>query len=388
MGSGYFVSTFNNTLNVKYYIITGETSGDMHAANLVKALLKHDSQAVVRAWGGAALKKLPITLVKELDELNFMGLVEVLKHLKTIRSNFNFAQADIINFNPDVLILIDFPGFNLRIARWAKSKNIRVFYYISPTVWAWHKSRIKQIRRYIDKMFVILPFEKEFYKEHGIEAEYEGHPIMDALDEIIQQPANHVEFYKQLSIKHKPIIAILPGSRKQEIQKLLPMMLSVAPHFPEYEFVVAGLSSIDKKLYQPTLLYKNTHVVYDQTHILLKHSYAAIVKSGTSTLEAALFKIPQVVCYVVNPLTYFIARMLVSVKYISLVNLLLNRQSITELIQSNVNTQNLINELKKLLINEHRTKILNDYDELAKLLKEKGCSERIALKMIHLLQSS
>lgn len=372
---------------MKYYIITGETSGDLHAANLVKGLLKHDSHAVVRAWGGAALKKLPITVVKELDELNFMGLVEVLKHLKTIRSNFKFAHADITNFKPDALILVDFPGFNLRIARWAKKNNIRVFYYISPTVWAWHKSRIKQIRQYVDKMFVILPFEKAFYEQHGIEVEYEGHPIIDALDEVIQQPVNHEEFYKQLNIEHKPIIAILPGSRKQEIQKLLPIMLSVALHFPDYEFVVAGLSSVDKKLYQPVFQHKNTHLIYDQTYALLKHSYAAIVKSGTSTLETALFKVPQVVCYAVNPLTYSLARLLVSVKYISLVNLLLNRQSVTELIQGDLNTQNLADELKKLIDNEHRTKIINDYNELAKLLKEKGCSERIALKMIHLLQS-
>ncbi|MCX7862886.1 MAG: lipid-A-disaccharide synthase [Bacteroidales bacterium] len=371
---------------MKYYIITGEASGDLHASNLVKELLALDPCAIIRAWGGSELKKLPINVVKELHELNFMGLVEVLAHIRTIRKNFQFAYTDILSFKPDVLILVDFPGFNLRLARWAKKNGVRVFYYISPTVWAWHKSRIKTIQQFVDKMFVILPFEQQFYKQYGIEVDYEGHPILDALEQHINKPSNFQQFYSSLGFYEKPIIAILPGSRKQEVRKLLPTMLTVANQLTQYQFVVCAISSLPKSLYDPATHIPNVTVVYDKTYEILKHAHAAIVKSGTSTLETALFKVPQVVCYATNPITYYIARQLVSVKYISLVNLLLNKEVVKELIQNNFNKQCLISEVEKLFIDEHRQQILTEYENLIQLLKGGGCSHRIAQKMIDYLK--
>lgn len=373
---------------MKYYIITGEASGDLHASNLAKNLLKYDSHAEIRAWGGQALKNLQIPVVKELHELNFMGLIEVLKHLKTIKKNFLFAYKDIEQFNPDVLILVDFPGFNLRLAKWAKSKNIRVFYYISPTVWAWHKSRIKQIKNYVDKLFVILPFEKEFYKKHNITVDYEGHPILDALKDELHKEKNIEVFRNLYNLPNKPFIAILPGSREQEIKKLLPTMLSIAKSFPDYHFIVAGMSSLKKELYSGAKAINNVSIIYNQTYDILRHSHAAIVKSGTSTLETALFNVPQVVCYKTNALTFFIAKRIVNVKYISLVNLILDKEVVKELIQNDFNSNTLQKELSNILDTNNRKHIIKEYEHLKNILGTSGCSERIALKMIEYLKDN
>jgi len=372
---------------VKYYIITGESSGDIHAANLVKYLMKQDTSAIVRGWGGKALKSLGVQVVKELNELNFMGLIEVLKHIKQIRNNFKFAYSDIKSFNPDVLILVDFPGFNLKIAKWAKINGYKVFYYISPTIWAWHKSRIKIIKHYVDKMFVILPFEKDFYQNNGVVVEYHGHPILDSLQVYLEKQVDYDEFCYENNLPQKPLIAILPGSREQEIKRLLPIMTAVSVFFDDFHFVIAGISEFNKSIYEK-FCSNNVSVLYDKTYDLLKHSYAAIVKSGTSTLETAIFKVPQVVCYKLNNITYLIARLLVrNVKYISLVNLLLNKECVKELIQNNLTVDNLKNELNLILNTNKRKEIIADYENLINLLGNKGASERIAKRMISILNN-
>jgi lipid-A-disaccharide synthase len=306
--------------------------------------------------------------------------------LKTIKRNFKFAYSDISAFNPDVLILVDFPGFNLRLAKWAKKKGIKVFYYISPTVWAWHQSRVYQVRDYVDKMFVILPFEKEFYKRFAIEVDYEGHPIIDALANALERIESKAEFCARHKLEEKQMIAILPGSRKQELRKILPIMTSVANDFKNYTFVVAGMSFLPKELYAEALKIPNVRVIYDDTYALLHHVDAAIVKSGTSTLETALFNIPQVVCYKTNALTFFIGKLLVKIKYVSLVNIILAKEAIKELLQNDLNYKNLKAELSKILNPEYRQTILDDYKKFRILLGEKGASDRIAAKMIHYLK--
>ncbi len=371
---------------MKYYLICGETSGDIHAANLVKGLKKYDNQAQIRAWGGDSLIAQDVEVVKHIRDLSFMGLVEVLLHLKTIKRNFKFAHADISAYNPDVLILVDFPGFNLRLAKWAKKKGIKVFYYISPTVWAWHRSRVYQVRDYVDKMFVILPFEKDFYKQYGIEVDFEGHPILDAIAPALEKNETKTDFCLRCQLDEKPIIAILPGSRKQELTKLLRIMTSVARVFKEYNFVVAGISSLPKELYDEASKIDNVSVVFDDTYALLKHAEAAIVKSGTSTLETALFNVPEVVCYKTNGLTFAIGKRLVKVKYVSLVNIILGKEAIKELLQNDLNYKNLKTELSKILHPEYRETVLEDYKKFRSLMGEKGASDRIAAKMVQYLQ--
>lgn len=371
---------------MKYYLICGETSGDIHAANLVKGLKKYDNQAQVRAWGGDLLIAQGVEVVKHIRDLNFMGLVEVLLHLKTIRRNFKFAYNDILAYSPDVLILVDFPGFNLRLAKWAKKKGIKVFYYISPTVWAWHQSRVYQVRDYVDKMFVILPFEKDFYKRFAIDVDYEGHPIMDALTPALEKVETKSDFCARHQLDERPMIAILPGSREQELIKILKIMTSVAGDFKEYNFVVAGLSFLRKELYVEALKIPNVRVIFDDTYALLHHVEAAIVKSGTASLETALFNVPEVVCYKTNRLTFAIGKRLVKVKYVSLVNLILGKESVKELLQNDLNYQNIKAELIKLLNPDYRAGVLEDYKKLKKLIGEKGASERVAAKMIQYLK--
>ncbi|MGQ9846071.1 MAG: lipid-A-disaccharide synthase [Bacteroidales bacterium] len=371
---------------MKYYLICGETSGDIHAANLVKGLKRYDNQAQIRAWGGDSLIAQGVEVVKHIRDLSFMGLVEVLLNLKTIKRNFKFAYNDILAYSPDVLILVDFPGFNLRLAKWAKKKGIKVFYYISPTVWAWHQSRVSYVRDYVDKMFVILPFEKDFYKRFNIDVDYEGHPIMDALAPAMEKAESRAEFCARHQLDEKPMIAILPGSRKQELIKILKIMTSVAGDFKDYNFVVAGLSFLPKELYADALKTPNVRVIFDDTYALLHHVEAAIVKSGTATLETALFNVPQVVCYKTNRLTFAIGKRLVKVKYVSLVNLILEKESVKELLQDNLNYQNIKSELKKLLDPNYKEAILKDYEKLKKLIGEKGASDRVAAKMINYLK--
>lgn len=360
---------------MRYYIISGEASGDLHASNLMKELNKLDDKAEFRFWGGDRMQTQGGTLVKHYRDLAFMGFVEVLLNIRTILKNMRFCKQDIDTYKPDVLILVDYPGFNLRIAEYAKQAGYKVFYYISPQVWAWKESRVKKMKRDIDKLYVILPFEKEYFAQHNIEANFVGHPLIDAIE---QRKAEEKEDFKQKNnLSDKPIIALLPGSRKQEISKMLPIMLSVEKDFPDYQFVIAGAPSQDKAFYK-SITGDKAKVVEAQTYPLLENSYAGLVTSGTATLETALFKVPEVVCYKGSAISYQIAKRLVKIKYISLVNLIMDRELVKELIQAELNTKNLKVELNKLISGEKREAMLEAYNELEKKLGGAGASANIA----------
>jgi len=372
---------------MKYYFIAGEASGDLHAANLIKELRLNDTSANIRAWGGDRMGREGAVLVKHYKDLAFMGFVEVLKNLRTIFHNLDFCKKDILTFKPDVIILVDYPGFNLRIAEWAHEQGIRVFYYISPQIWAWKQSRVKQIRRTVDKMFVILPFEKEFYKHFGVEVDFVGHPLLDAIAaEIDEHPFIAEEFITRNKLTDKPLIALLPGSRKQEITVMLHQMMSVVDFFPGYQFVIAGVDAIPVAFYQSVIGSQPVKLIFGQTHELLRSSVAALVTSGTATLETALLNVPEVVCYQGGNVSYLIARQLIKVKYISLVNLIMDRVVVKELIQDQLNTNNLKRELDIIVNNpEERQKIFSDYSELRHLLGDKGASKKTAYLMYEYL---
>ncbi len=362
---------------MKYYIIAGEASGDLHGSNLIKALKKKDADADFRVWGGDLMEKAGGTLVKHYKDLAFMGFVEVLMNIRTILNNIRFCKKDIVAFQPDTLILIDYPGFNLRIAKWAKKEGFRVLYYISPQLWAWHSSRVHGIKDNVDRMFVILPFEKAFYNDYDYEVDFVGHPLLDVID---QRPVNQ-GFLSENGLSDQPIIALLPGSRKQEIKRMLGVMLETAVHFPQYQFVVGGAPSISADFYQEILTnYPEVQVnlVQNKTYDLLQHATAALVTSGTATLETALFNVPQVVCYQGNRLSYWIARRLVNVKYIALVNLVVDRPLVKELIQHDLSVANLRKELEHLLDPANRATIKAGYQELKEKLGNSGASEKTA----------
>jgi lipid-A-disaccharide synthase len=362
---------------MKYYIIAGEASGDLHGSNLMKALYKEDANAEIRFWGGDLMQNVGGTLVKHYRELAFMGFIEVVFNLKTILSNITFCKKDIENFNPDAIIFIDYPGFNMRIAKWAKEKGIQTHYYISPQIWAWKESRIKAIKRDFDKLYVILPFEKDFYeKKHHFPVEFVGHPLIDAIK--TRKVTDESTFKKENNLDDKPIIAILPGSRKQEITKMLSVMLSVVDDFADYQFVIAGAPSQEFSFYEQFLKNKNVHFVANKTYDLLSHSYAALVTSGTATLETALFKVPEVVCYKGSWASYQIAKRIITLKYISLVNLIMDKEVVTELIQENCDTKNIKIELQKLINPVTRNTILENYDLLEAKLGGIGASEKTA----------
>lgn len=361
---------------MKYYIIAGEASGDLHGSNLMKAIMKEDSQAEFRFWGGDLMadvvKKQP---VKHYRDLAFMGFLEVIKNLPTILKNIKFCKKDIKDFQPDTLILVDYPGFNLRIAKFAKSLGIRVVYYISPQLWAWKEGRVELIKKYVDEMLVILPFEKDFYKKHQINAHFVGHPLLDAISDL--KPIDKEQFKIDNHLNDKEIIALLPGSRKQEVEKMLELMLSVRPKFPDYQFVIAGAPSLPKDFYEK-FVDENVHFVSNKTYDLLRCSKAALVTSGTATLETALLNIPEVVCYRGSAISYAIAKRLVKhIKFISLVNLIMDREVVKELIQDELSTKNLVHELN-LILNENREQILLDYKTLREKLGGKGASENAA----------
>ncbi len=372
---------------MKYYVIAGEASGDLHASNLIQEIKEIDATAEFRGWGGDLMISKNVTIVKHIKELAFLGITEVIANIRTIKRNFKFCEQDIISYSPDVLILVDYPGFNLRIAKFAKLKGFKIFYYISPTVWAWHQSRVETVRKYIDKMFAILPFEKEFYKKFNIDIEFAGHPLLDAIANEEKNIPAFEEFCNQNNLSHKPIIAILPGSRKQEIKKKLPLMLEVVTYFNDYQFVIAGAPAISIDFYNQYMNNQKTPIVFGKTYQLLRNSNSAIVTSGTATLETALFNIPQVVCYKTSPLTFIIAKLFVHIKHISLVNIILNKESISELIQGKLTIENLKNELTLITTGPKREQILSDYDSLVKLIGEKGASKRIAKIMVESLKS-
>jgi len=370
---------------MKYYIIAGEASGDLHGSNLMKALYNEDPKAEIRFWGGDLMQSAGGTLVKHYRDLSFMGFLEVALNLKTILNNIKICKKDIIDFQPDVLVFIDYPGFNMRIAKWAKKLGMKTHYYISPQIWAWKENRIKDIKRDVDKMYVILPFEKDFYEnKHHYQVEFVGHPLIDAINN--RTSINEIEFRKENNLSDKPIIAILPGSRKQEITKMLSVMLSLIDDFPDYQFVIAGAPSQQYPFYSAFLTSKNCHFISNKTYDLLSVSYAAIVTSGTATLETALFKVPEVVCYKGSWLSYQIAKRIVTLKYISLVNLIMDKEVVTELIQENYNSKTLKIELQKLLDPKHRVELLKNYNALEMKLGGSGASHKTAELIVNNLQ--
>lgn len=362
---------------MKYYIIAGEASGDLHGSNLMKAIYQEDASADIRFWGGDLMQGVGGTLVKHYRDLAFMGFVEVVLNLKTILNNIKICKADILNFQPDVIIYIDYPGFNMRIAEWAKKLGYQNHYYISPQIWAWKEGRIKAIKRDVDYMYVILPFEKDFYeKKHQFPVTFVGHPLIDA---IAGRSKKSLETFKaENQLDDKPIIALLPGSRKQEIAKMLSIMLSVVDDFKEYQFVIAGAPSQDFAFYQQFLTTQNVKFISNKTYDLLSVAHAALVTSGTATLETALFKVPQVVCYKGSWVSYQIAKRIITLKYISLVNLIMDKEVVKELIQEDLNTKNLKIELNKIIQGESRTQILEEYNLLEEKLGGTGASKKTA----------
>ena len=372
---------------MKYYIIAGEASGDLHGSNLMKALQKEDVNAHFRFWGGDLMQHVSNSLVKHYRDLAFMGFLEVVMNLRTITKNLSFCKKDIENYNPDVIIFIDYPGFNLRIAKWAKQKGFKTHYYISPQIWAWKENRIKAIKRDVDAMYVILPFEKEFYEDkHNFPVHFVGHPLIDAIGH--RNQVDEYAFRTEHGLSEKPIIALLPGSRKQEIKKMLSVMLSIVNDFSEYQFVIAGAPSQDYNFYKPFITTKNVHFISNKTYDLLSMSHTALVTSGTATLETALFKVPQVVCYKGSWLSYQIGKRVVNLKYISLVNLIMDKEVVTELIQNQFNTKRLKKELSRILDEYERTKFFMSYYELEKKLGGKGASEKTAQLICKTLNKS
>ncbi|QTD38826.1 lipid-A-disaccharide synthase [Polaribacter batillariae] len=365
---------------MKYYIIAGEASGDLHGSNLMKELYKIDTKANIRFWGGDLMQAVGGTLVTHYKERAFMGFVEVLRNLSKVLGFIKYCKKDIANFKPDVIIFIDNSGFNLRVAKWAKTAGFKTNYYISPQVWASRAARVQDIKRDIDKMFVILPFEKEFYKKYNYKVSFVGHPLIDAIAD--RNQVSEIEFRKAHNLSKQPIIALLPGSRKQEISKMLAVMLSIVDDFEDYQFVIAGAPSQDLSFYQNIIKGKEVKFINNKTHDLLSISYAALVASGTATLETALFKVPQVVCYKGSAISYQIAKRIITLKFISLVNLIMDKEVVKELIQNDFTTQNLRKELSKILETKHREELFLQYFDLEKKLGGKGASKKVATKIV------
>ena len=364
---------------MKYYLIAGEASGDLHGSNLIRELKLKDPAAELRCWGGDKMEAAGAELVKHFRELAFMGFWEVLKNLRTILRNLAFCKEDILRYQPDAIILIDYPGFNLRIAEWAKQQGIKVIYYISPQVWAWKENRVKKMKRDIDLMIVILPFEKTFFEEKWKwSVHYVGHPLVEVIDQQRQLPL-------PAPTTDKPIVAVLPGSRKQEIEKKLPVMLEMSKCFAQYQFVLAQAPGLEPSYYAPFLeKYPNVSIATEGTYTLLRQARAAMVTSGTATLETALMGVPEVVCYKGSPISYAIAKRVIRVKYISLVNLIMDRLLVKELIQHELNPQNLEKELRSLLEDEERrNQLAADYLQLRQLLGQPGNASARAAALIH-----
>ena len=361
---------------MKYYIIAGEASGDLHGANLMKELYKEDANADIRFWGGDLMKNVGGTLVSHYKERAFMGFFEVLMNLSKVLGFIKFCKKDIAEFAPDVVIFIDNSGFNLRVAKWAKEAGFKTNYYISPQVWASRASRVKDIKRDVDKLFVILPFEKDFYEKYDYKVEFVGHPLIDGIAG--RKQVSESAFKKEHNLNDKPIIALLPGSRKQEITKMLSVMLSLINDFSEYQFVIAGAPSQDLSFYQNIIGNRKVSFINNKTYDLLSISYAALVASGTATLETALFKVPQVVCYKGGRISYQIAKRIITLKFISLVNLIMDKEVVTELIQDNFTKENLSKELANILDTKHREELFLSYFDLEQKLGGKGASEKTA----------
>ena len=374
---------------MKYYIIAGEASGDLYGSNLIKEIKKIDSKATFRAWGGDLMNLEDVKLVRHYKDHNYMGFAEVIWNLRTILKNITFCKEDIKKYNPDALILIDFPGFNMRIAKYFNKSSFPILYYIAPQVWAWKEKRVELIKKYVDSLYVILPFEKDFFMKHGIETTYHGHPLLEHIINFKKNKSiTKLDFYKQNNLdQKKPIIALIPGSREQEIIKKLPIMLSAVSSYSEnYNIVIAGMN-IHKAIYQSISYKYNVNTVFEDTYNLLNLSSFALVTSGTATLETAFFNVPQVVCYKANMISYIIAKLLVKIKFISLVNLILDYESVKELIQNDLNNIKLKEELRKIINMSHSNSIKNDYKKLISKCKGEDVSKNIAKSMLKTLNN-
>lgn len=375
---------------MRYYIIAGEASGDLHASNLIKALKQEDHEARVRGWGGDLMEQAGCEIVRYYKDTAIMGFVTVLKNLGKIRENIRLCCEDIQQWQPDVVILVDYAGFNLRIARFAKNAGLQVFYYISPKLWAWNTGRVKKIKKYVDRMYTIFPFETEFYEKYGYPVQYGGNPLVDAVAKRSFQEETFEEFIRVNDLPDKPIIALLAGSRSQELKYVLPAMLTMIPHFSDYQFVIAGAPSMQASDYQPYVEGKPVRIVYGETYRLVSQAKAALVTSGTATLETALLRTPQVVCYngEGGRLSYFLFKTFVKVKYISLVNLIFGGEVVKELMMQQLTERNILNELSRILYGEReREKMLRDYDKVISRLGAPGASERFARMMVRDLRA-
>ena len=376
---------------MKYYIIAGEASGDLHASNLVRELKKKDPEAEVRGWGGDLMRDAGVSIVRHYKDTAIMGFVNVLRKLGTLKANIRYCREDIRKWNPDVVILVDYAGFNLRIARFAKRIGLKVFYYISPKLWAWNTGRVKQIKRYVDRMYTIFPFETEFYRHYDYPVYYGGNPLVDAIASRPCQEETFADFIHANGLPDRPIIALLAGSRKQELKYVLPMMLRMVPYFPEYQFVIAGAPSMAAEDYAPYVKDVPVHIVYGETYRLVSQAKAALVTSGTATLETALLRTPQVVCYngEAPRLSYFLFKTVVKVKYISLVNLIYGGEAVKELMMQYLTEDNLRRGMSRIMTDASaREKMLNAYDEIIRRLGAPGASARFAGMMVEALRHS
>lgn len=374
---------------MKYYVIAGEASGDLHASNLIKEIRKIDLQAQFRGFGGDLMESAGMTVLKHYRDLAFMGLVPVIMNIRTIKKNFRFCEQDLLNFHPDVLILVDYPGFNLRMAKFAKEHGIRTFYYISPKIWAWKKRRVYRVKAYVDELFAIFPFEAGFYKQYDYPVNYVGNPLLDAILE--KKPeTDFPKFYTENQLPEKQVLALLPGSRRGEISVLLPTMLKAAAQFPEFQCVIAGAPSIPEDYYRQYMGDSKVPVIWNKTYEILVHSRAAIVSSGTATLETAILNIPQVVVYQMTPnwLFNYLKKFFLRTKWVSLVNIILGREAVTELIQSDFTLKNVVAELEKIVRNPaNEQRMLNDYRDMRIKLGEPGASKRAAELMVKKLKA-
>ncbi|MCP4521099.1 MAG: lipid-A-disaccharide synthase [Cytophagales bacterium] len=369
---------------MKYFIVAGERSGDLHASNLIKSLKNKDSEAEFCFWGGDAMEEASGAKPKvHYRDLAYMGYYEVIKNLRTILGLVKRCKEDVKNYQPDVLILIDYPSFNLKIAEFAKSLGIKVFYYISPKVWVWKEKRVIKIKKWVDQMFVIFPFEVDFYKKHQYDVHYIGNPLLDEISAFTKNE----NFVSDNHLSNKPIIGVLPGSRAQEVSNCLNEMLKIVKHYPNHQFVIAGINTLSKEFYEPFVNQENVSVVYEQTYDVLSHSETALVASGTATLETALFDVPQIVCYRLNPISAFIMRTFIKVKYVSLVNLIGNREIVKELLQNDFTAQNVKENLDKLLFDKKALQHVKDgYHEVQSKMGKVGASDKTADLMVNFLK--
>ncbi len=374
---------------MNYFLIAGEASGDLQAAQLMRFIRFKDPDAEFRCVGGEQMQARGGRLLKHYRDLAFMGLFDVIAHLGTIFSAMRMVKKELTSNPPDILILVDYAGFNMRIARYAHKLNIRVFYFISPKIWAWNRSRVHAVKRFVERMFVILPFEVDFYASYGYKADYVGNPLVDKISEDLPSLPVKEEFIRKYNLDGRPVIAVLPGSRIQEVKRMLPLMVKMTTYFPAFQFIIAGTSSLPLSLYEKIIRGYDIRLIINDTYTILRHATAALVTSGTATLEAALFRVPEVVCYAVSRLTYLIGRPLVKVKYISLPNLIIDRPVVKELIQHHMNEKNMRAELENLLPpSAYRDTMLSEFDDLIDKMGNPGAAERVAGLMFDALRTA